>query len=239
MSRDHTLRSLARRADSGDLDSQARSLLERVRAGTLTRERLELAAYCGHEGARAALGPFLLWPECACGRPGDERACVGCGPLATLDAFVGGLDWRWRTDVLVRACLAAAVPAAEAENLNRAASNADSCRRTVRSARDVMEAWLAVQNGQTLSEWASLTEFSVDLPGFLPRVRLPNVEERRPRLRRADLAEAIYAASVTLATRCVGGHREADAIIREAIQRALIAWALCPSPSPPAPRVAE
>ncbi|MBL4846153.1 MAG: hypothetical protein JKY65_11550 [Planctomycetes bacterium] len=37
---------------SGSVEDEAAYLLERVRAGELTQERLELAAYCGHKGAR-------------------------------------------------------------------------------------------------------------------------------------------------------------------------------------------
>lgn len=42
--------------ETGSVEDEARYLLERVRAGTLTRERLELAAYCGHEASKLAAG---------------------------------------------------------------------------------------------------------------------------------------------------------------------------------------
>ncbi len=45
-----------RAARLGDLDAEGRLLLERVRAGELERERLELAAHLGHRPARRALG---------------------------------------------------------------------------------------------------------------------------------------------------------------------------------------
>ena len=41
---------------SGSVEDEAAYLRERVRVGDLTQERLELAAYCGHEGASAAAG---------------------------------------------------------------------------------------------------------------------------------------------------------------------------------------
>lgn len=54
---DSQLRELERRwRETGAVEDEARYLLERVRAGDLEQEKLELAAYCGHEGARAGLG---------------------------------------------------------------------------------------------------------------------------------------------------------------------------------------
>ncbi|MCW8137454.1 MAG: hypothetical protein KIT58_00945 [Planctomycetota bacterium] len=67
---DQKLRELERRwRETGSPDDKAAYLLERVRVGDLTQERLELAAYCGHEGARRAVGlepttesgPFGPW----------------------------------------------------------------------------------------------------------------------------------------------------------------------------------
>ncbi|MCW8137500.1 MAG: hypothetical protein KIT58_01180 [Planctomycetota bacterium] len=50
---DTRLRELERRwKETGSPDDEAAYLQERVRVGDLTQERLELAAYCGHEGAR-------------------------------------------------------------------------------------------------------------------------------------------------------------------------------------------
>ena len=52
---DQRLRELERRwKETNSPDDEAAYLLERVRVGDLPRERLELAAYCGHEGARRA-----------------------------------------------------------------------------------------------------------------------------------------------------------------------------------------
>ena len=54
---DERLRNLQRRwQETGSVHDEAAYLLERVRVGNLSKERLELAAYCGHEGAREALG---------------------------------------------------------------------------------------------------------------------------------------------------------------------------------------
>lgn len=55
---DAKLRELERRwRETGAVDDEAAYLLERVRVGDLTPERVELAAYCGNAGARATLAP--------------------------------------------------------------------------------------------------------------------------------------------------------------------------------------
>lgn len=52
---DERLRQLERRwKETGSVEDEAAFLLGRVRAGDLTDERLELAAFCGHAGARRA-----------------------------------------------------------------------------------------------------------------------------------------------------------------------------------------
>ena len=53
---DAKLRELERRwKETGAVEDEAAYLLERVRVGELTQERLELAAYCGHDGAKRAI----------------------------------------------------------------------------------------------------------------------------------------------------------------------------------------
>jgi hypothetical protein len=52
---DQRLRDLEREAARGDLQAQARLLLERVRVGDLTEEKLRLAAYLGDEAAKLAV----------------------------------------------------------------------------------------------------------------------------------------------------------------------------------------
>lgn len=63
---DQRIRDLERQALTGDREASVRLLTERLRAGDLARERLELAAYCGDEMART-----LAW--CACGHPWDSH----------------------------------------------------------------------------------------------------------------------------------------------------------------------
>ncbi|MBX3467746.1 MAG: hypothetical protein KF878_12750 [Planctomycetes bacterium] len=91
---DAKLRELERRwRETGAVEDEAAYLLERVRVGDLTRERLELAAYCGHEGARRAVGDV---------QPGEAE---------TLGAWASALISRWR-DGAIRASEAVAVAVA-------------------------------------------------------------------------------------------------------------------------------
>lgn len=53
---DRRQRTLARAAAQGDAQAAAALLRSRLRARELTRERVDLAAYCGDAGARLALG---------------------------------------------------------------------------------------------------------------------------------------------------------------------------------------
>ena len=87
---DDKLRELERRwKETGSVEDEAAYLLERVRAGELTRERLELVAYCGHRGAAVAIGTVGLG-----GNSGD------------LEAWAKGLS-QWH-EALVQAGLVAA-----------------------------------------------------------------------------------------------------------------------------------
>lgn len=76
---DAAARTTRRRANAaGNVEDQARALVDRVRAGTLTRRYLELAAFCGSEAALLAVGP------CDCGQgvgnePGHD-AHIPFGP---------------------------------------------------------------------------------------------------------------------------------------------------------------
>ena len=64
---DRRLRGLEREwRETGSVEAEAACLRERVRVGDLTQERLQLAACCGHEGARRAAGSRgrVLDPDC-------------------------------------------------------------------------------------------------------------------------------------------------------------------------------
>jgi hypothetical protein len=88
---DQRLRDLERDAAHGGLQAGARLLLERVRVGDLTEERLRLAAYLGHEAARGCVpveanlepGP---WLQALCGLSRE---------IAVRVALVAS-RWAWR-----------------------------------------------------------------------------------------------------------------------------------------------
>jgi hypothetical protein len=68
---DTKLRALERRwKETGTAADEATYLLERVRVGDLTQERLELAAYCGHAAARRAAGSTAPAPSAKAGLTG-------------------------------------------------------------------------------------------------------------------------------------------------------------------------
>lgn len=86
---DAGLRKAERRwRETGAVGDEAAYLLERVRVGDLKRERLVLAAYCGHKAARVALG------EGAPSVPADTRSWIaGIDPSVhgVVDVAVGRL----------------------------------------------------------------------------------------------------------------------------------------------------
>lgn len=105
---DEKLRALESRwRKTGAVEDEAAYLLERVRVGDLTLERLELAAYCGHEGARRAVG--------------GER-------VSSDEDWVLGLA-RWGRNAVLLA--SAAVVRASAETMP-AGSEREHCERIVR-----------------------------------------------------------------------------------------------------------
>ena len=111
---DTRLRDAERRAlASGSVQDQAALLVARLRAGTLTRERLELAAYCSHPAARLAVpgepGEFSLANHQRCAHdPGlpVDRAERPCGSRECLERWASGF-LHWEPLVRVRAALAA------------------------------------------------------------------------------------------------------------------------------------
>jgi hypothetical protein len=87
---DTKLRELERRwKETGSPDDEAAYLLERVRVGALSRERLELAAYCGHEGARRAVGrettALADWPSFVNGLANWDRVAMVIALSAALE----------------------------------------------------------------------------------------------------------------------------------------------------------
>lgn len=133
---DERLRALQRRAEqTGDPLDAAAVLSERLRAGLLTMERLELAAYCGDEIAQEVIDPGLRFAT------PDGRALEGAYDFG---AWVRNLS-RWGTPVLLRAAWAAGwsahlvvsqgnLPARKTLDAVRAWLDCpcDACLRTVR-----------------------------------------------------------------------------------------------------------
>jgi hypothetical protein len=99
---DEQLRGLERTAES-DPASRSKLLRAQIRAGVLPVKRVELAAYCGDEGALACLNVKF-----------DHGWAIPEGRIT--DAWVNGRDFdawnvglvRWGTEVRVRASVAAA-----------------------------------------------------------------------------------------------------------------------------------
>lgn len=89
---DGRLRELERRPL--DPEARARLLSERVRAGTLTRERLVLAAWCGSPDALAALGWRVMGVGSAPLR-GTERFSVVSGASADHPFRLGWQEDTW------------------------------------------------------------------------------------------------------------------------------------------------
>lgn len=80
---DQRLRDLERRALT-DPSAASELLTARLRAGTLTREMMELAAYCGDEAARTASG----W-LCVCGHAWSAHDDGSCPPRGYLGCLFG------------------------------------------------------------------------------------------------------------------------------------------------------
>ena len=107
---DEKLRDLERRfRQTGSPDDEAAWLLERVRVGDLTQERLELAAYCGHEGARRAVGQCgpegaLAWAQglARWGRAPCSAAALACA-RDVCSYWESGLGSSLPLDALERA----------------------------------------------------------------------------------------------------------------------------------------
>lgn len=152
---DVALRALEREAQGGDPAAEVRLLVARLRAGTLTQERLELAAWCGSDAARA-LVPCHDEPSAyVVAIEGDSRLLVP----TPLSAWLRGLS-RWADVgpvpgwVLVRAAVAAARvalpkarrgvsgPGGQSMSATAAREQARAAVRAAHRAITAAEAWL-------------------------------------------------------------------------------------------------
>jgi hypothetical protein len=235
---DSRLRSLSRSALTGDPESKARLLLERARSGQLSRERLELAAYCGDDAALAVLGDVFA----------DERghffdyASIGLtNPLkresvlpVRLDSWLSGLS-RWSGAPyysLVRAAVAAAwtalAPWCDSTRMSgrvglhakRQETERHGCTRCgpQQQALRAANEWLGCPCHSHQIAWYESTEAAYDadrIDAWLPYPDLWNpIDITRGSALDADVR-------IGHAVRLAG-----DQPVREAIQQALISWAL-------------
>lgn len=282
---DTRLRSLERAAAAGDVEAQARQLAERVRAGTLTRERLELAAYCSAPSARLALDglvphheglaalqrcphdPALARDSRAfpCARAQRDKSWGEC-----LDVWVTGLG-QWPL-----ASLRGALAAAQAERAKRLAHAAtgcmdcpacdlsNDCPHCGGTGAALGSNWEnpcepCEQTGNRSKQDEILEAIAAALP--LGEADLISVGHRfgtqpvasNPAAYVLSMCKTLKRdgkhAHLWKGTRYVGrdarnaaGHAAAmhpggEEVIRAAMQRALIAWALGPAPAPPAPHL--
>lgn len=232
---DLRMRSLSRLSASGDLHAQARQLLERVRSGSLSRERLELAAYCGHVEAREALGGagLVVTGKDGNGLPVD---LFEAGPSVHRVHFwpwIEGLE-RWR---MLHAPVVAAVAAARfaAQRAERGQHYIDcpdpgvardhACPLCVasidarpRRAVEAAEAWCALPCERYHVEWANRSHND---RGFLAPKWLPCP----PDTGLACATQSSYYEAIRAAIEFCG---QGIPPVREAACSALVSWSLGP-----------
>lgn len=235
---DAASRSLSRLASlTGSPHDQARVLVERLRrappceacggcgvepgpltdectacagTGSLMRSRVELAAYCGDDGARAAVGSVVAWPS--------STDSIKSGDGGGLSRWVAGLS-RWGVVVEVRAAVAAA---------EHAASGMD-VPGVVLDCLDAARAWLAAPSESARMEWVEAWRQSWGRPFDGPHQRpwLPVPPNATPRLPGVTTWSPGPTPADTISACSRAGH---EAPVREAIQRALVSWALGEEP---------
>lgn len=225
---DAALRDVAREAaSSGDPVSESRALALRLRAGTITMERLEVAGFCGDRGAAMVVAqhpPTLDEPA------NDWRFMMirfvseGGRGQASFLRFLQELT-RFEGEVGVRAAYAAAcaVPVTKIPELERHESvyrlglhllklwleaKTPSVRgRRLRPAVDYANSYLM---GQQWAHAPAMAAWALRHEG------------------RGRLADASMIVGAFDAARWVGrtNHRKGRPVVRRAIERELIAWAL-------------
>lgn len=234
---DQRLRQLAREASAFHTpEAEAALLRARLRAGSLTYERLELAAYCGHHGARAALGPSNRLPGPGAIVGGHPDAPWWDAPDAwVLSDFVVGLS-RWGPEVLARGSIAAArtaLPVWEADlpahcEVGCHDGQALSCRphHGPRLAVEAAERWFGA--GLNVS----------DREGYVLQVSY-DVAWSEAR-HRAPWLPAPWASDGARQTEIAGSAALAgESQVRAAIRSALIAWAIGAGDRAPRPQAGE
>ena len=233
---DKRLRELEREAELApdDVQAQAALLRERVRVRELTRERLQVAGWCGDIASRIALG--CEWrilpngePRCGplpsskCHAFGDPKAsglCIhACPDRRSRVYWLASLE-RWGEVVHVRAAVAAAreaLPVWEDSNLGPHACYMSglsvSCaapeQHAPRRAIEAAERWLEHPSLPHHMEWAAVHAG----PGTPAQ---PMFVVRPWDARTGQLGLRIEASA----------YLAGEQLVREAISTALIAWAL-------------
>lgn len=211
---DEQLRDLERRFRStGALDDERRWLAERLRAGRLSRERLEVAALVGHEAARAALGAH---PSPGSPSPGSPEG---------FDAWLAALEARG-LDVTAGSTLALARLLVEPAPREGAAA-------PFWAVVEAGEAWLAAPTPQAqkaLSEACKAAAhisvpFRVASGGLSIRLALAfqGCVRDLPRAAARGRRGALALAPVVRQALTAG---LTEAAIREALRAVLVRWAL-------------
>ena len=130
----------AERAALSDPAQRVKVLRDRMRRGDLSRERVELAAYCGNGVAREVVGPMHdALPE--------VRGWTFTGGIPSLERWTKGLQ-RWGHTVQVRAGLAAA----------ERAWWASGCDGNAAEALDAVQAWLDNPSEASRQRWEEAAE---------------------------------------------------------------------------------
>lgn len=148
---DQRLRQLAREASALHTpEAEAALLRARLRAGSLTYERLELAAYCGHEWAQATLketNRYAPWCSCDLPGPGSGTHSDACEMRPwQFQRWVDGLS-RWGAEVLARASIAAARAAKREHDAHCVEHSGERCEDRCWGwglAVDAAESWIGM-----------------------------------------------------------------------------------------------
>lgn len=144
---DSNLRKLERRfRSSGSVVDEVEYLRERIRVGAITPERVEIAAYLGHEAAVAALGEEAPDVLAADDMPGYRTPILQI-TRSDLDYLTDVGEW-WGQEFCFRFAIAAAIHAIAAQQRNRKASAAAAAH--VEAARECLRtAELRLLDGRT------------------------------------------------------------------------------------------
>lgn len=203
--------------------------------GSPLRARVELAAYCGDEGAQAALGPRRHRPDCYVG-PSEHVGDCGSWewlPHRAFAAWVRGLQ-RWADLGRVPGWLPAFAAHAGFEVGLRGyqPGRAEAFEAAVETSRR-MRAWLGDPGPHTLAFVRAAHDGAgpfASMP-FPIRAMLSGVLQFEPGC--GGVARQIDPDGLSSAGHVLGwsARNVGEAPVREAIQRSLIAWALSPGES--------